>query len=1496
MSEYESSSQKPLHDETALPVDSGHGPAPLTAPLLEVRPAGLAEKPFVADAVLADRARKQRRAWRPASLDPKDEHRQELFAARLKDLRQRLGNTLASYKPRITTRDLTPALELLESSRLLESVLEELDSTYSQYLALPYIVVPKVDAAAPRVLAVAEQYTVAAGGIWSPESLSVYLTEIQQQDPLLLAEILLLPTSLRLAQAEFLLDRAEAALKLPELPSIEQSPFSNLLHSLRRLGQYDWESLLESLVAFQPVLAQDPAGVFLNMEAETRNIYRLRVAGLAARADLGEVQTAQVALDLAMAAARTPPSDPRLAWRTAHIGYYLFEEGLPDLSRRIGYHPTSPVRFRQWLTQYGSDAYIASILILSMLIIVALIAPLVSQNDFWLVIVALFLALLPATQGASDLVNGAVSSLLSPRPLPKLDFSDGLPADQTTFVVVPTLLLNEKQVANLFDDLEARYIANQDPNLHFGVLTDLPDSTTPPTADEQNMLLELSVRHTNRLNEKYAGQGSGAFLLLHRHRVFNARQGVWMGWERKRGKLLDLNKLLMGEYDSFPTKAGPMDVLKRVRYVITLDSDTQLPHGTAARMIGAIAHPLNQGIIHPQLRIVTAGYGILQPRVGVSVASASRSRFAALYSGETGYDIYTRAVSDVYQDLFGEGTFTGKGIYEVSILHRVLNHRFPRNVLLSHDLIEGAYARAGLASDIEVIDDYPSHHSAYIRRNHRWVRGDWQITQWLFNRVPDESNKLVANPISAISRWKIFDNLRRSLIEPITMLLLVLGWFVLPGGPTYWTVVTVLLMIFPSIVQLGFGLLRAAIAFSSAAALDNLRTFFSSFGFSVLNIAFLPHQTLLSLDAIVRSLVRRYITGQRLLEWETAAQAETAVTKSSLDIYLRLSPLVAITIAIPLALTHPHAIYSAGPILFLWAIAPLISGWLNSSPPKFSGALSLQDQALLHQLAYSTWRYFADFGGAANHWLIPDNVEEKNFLQIRKLSPTNFGMLFNARQAALELGFLTVPEFAHATSQSLATYDRLEKKNGHLFNWYNIEDLQPVAPFTISTVDSGNLAASLYALHGGVKEVLTRPLLSSNLFRSLDQLLKQAASPHPALSGTSIGTGLAWYSALPEISVTPDTPWALRESAARQEQITAFLTDYLPWLLLPYAHLLNDPGMPPAPALDALSLARARSYADALTTALNSHHNSGGLEEIANQLRELLRPARENLRCLQLDLAKIAANSERFAEDMRYDFLFVESRQLLSIGYDMVAGEIHSACYDLLASEARIAFFLAVAKGDIPQKAWFRLDRSHVLVGKQACLLSWTGTMFEYLMPTLWMRSFPDTLIARALEACVTVQREHVRDMPWGISESGFADLDPAGRYSYQAWGIPQVALKYGAEDGPVISPYSTFLALPFSRRPALANLHRMAKLGWIGDYGFYEAADYIHAGEPRMVRSWMAHHQGMSLAAITNLLSANAFQRWFHNNVRVRAAEFLLHERPLAPQTLKALQNRKSL
>jgi len=1160
---------------------------------------------------------------------------------------------------------------------------------------------------------------------------------------------------------------------------------------------------------------------------------------------------------------------------------------------------------RAFLKRNNEAIYILGICILSVLLITAFIFPIVPHSNFIAVVCALFVALLPATQGASDLVNNTVTAALLPRALPKLDYLEHIPEESSTMVVIPTLLIHEEQVCEMFDQLEARYLANPDIHLHFALLTDLPDSHERPQHEDRHSLVELAVSLTDGLNAKYGHEKYGCFFLLHRRRVFNVRQGVWMGWERKRGKLIDLNRFLMGTFDAFPIKAGPVEILGRIRYVITLDSDTQLPRGTAARLIGAIAHPLNKAIINDRLKIVTRGYGILQPRVGVSVASASRSRLAALFSGETGFDIYTRAVSDVYQDLFDEGIFTGKGIYEVSILHEVLDGRFPPNFLLSHDLIEGAYARAGLATDIEVIDDYPSHYSAHTRRKHRWMRGDWQIIQWLSPRVPDESGKLTRNPISIVSEWKIFDNLRRSLIEPVTFLLLVLGWFVLPGGPLYWTLVTLTLLFLPVFVQLGFNVGRAALGLRFTRLEEAFGTFFSSFGINLLNLAFLPHQMLLSVDAIVRSLVRRFVTGKRLLEWETAAQSEANRTQSTLDVYLQLSPVVALVLAGLLRLGHHRALIVASPILVLWALAPLIASWLNSPPRKLAAPLSDRDQGFLEEHALLLWRYFAEFGGAENHWLIPDNVEEHGLRQARTLSPTNLGMLLNARQAAKRLGFLTLPEFTRATLETLRTYDSLEKYQGHMYNWYDIETLRPLSPMIVSTVDSGNFTASLYTLHSGALEILKRPLVDPQQFAALARLLHRLGAADTQRFGTGtdgLRRAVAWLTELQplQVSGTPSSPWQAEQAVHRRDAILSFVNEYAPWLLPQFAPLFGilqfgDPENEVVPPLE-----HAVDYAHALderlrTLAASEPRESNELALI-RELQVSLANAFPSLERLTSEVREIAREAERHADAMRYDFLFNESRQLLSIAFVKEAGELHSSCYDLLASEARVAYFLAIAKGDIPQRAWFRLGRTHALVNHHAALLSWTGTMFEYLMPSLWIHNYPDTLMTRSLDSCVAIQQEHVRGIPWGISESGFAKTDDNGHYAYQAWGIPGLALKYAAEDGPVISPYSSFLALPFARRDVLSNLRRMADAGWVGAFGFYEAADYTEGEQPRLVRSWMAHHQGMALLAATNLLYGNVFQTWFHANPKVRATELLLYERPLSRQTLKQLHERSAL
>ncbi|QHN03951.1 glycosyl transferase [Granulicella sp. WH15] len=1443
------------------------------------------ETPDVSDVELCRHAAASVDTWEMAP----PSHKSAGLPQRLEKLTERLEAVLHEARSRVSGKELTPQLELLQGARLFNVVLTEARGDIKSLYDLPHIHIPH-QGVFPRVANLAQCYLAATHGIWSPESLSVYLKQAQKRHPLLLKEVMELEQVLKFAQLEYIVDRAEEVFAAGPTPPYDQSPFSAPIYSLRRLNQYEWNPLLESAVSFEPILCDDPSGTFLQLEEDTRTAYLKRVADLASYADYNEVETASAAIQMARHAATVGAPDPRQAQRMQHVGYYLFAEGLPALQRRIGYHAPPAERLRSLIRRYNDDFYIISIVTLSIVLTTPVIAPLVPHNNFWFVMGVLLLALLPITQGAVELINGIVSSILKAEALPKLDYTKGVPVEATTLVVIPTLLLHEKQVQELFEDLEARYLANEDPNIHFALLTDLPDTPIEPSADENHPLVQLAIRQTDGLNAKYATGHAGSFLLLHRRRLFNSRQGVWMGWERKRGKLLDLNKLLLHTVDNFPIKSGPLHVLEQVRYVITLDSDTQLPRSTAARMIGTICHPLNRAIISPRLRIVTAGYGILQPRVGVSVASASRSRLASIYSGETGFDIYSRTVSDVYQDLFGEGIFAGKGIYEVTVLHQVLERRFPRNSLLSHDLIEGAYVRAGLVTDIEIIDDYPSQYHAHTRRKHRWIRGDWQIMRWLLARVPDESGRLVPNPISAISQWKILDNLRRSLVEPVTFLVLVFGWFFFPGGAHYWTIVIVTLAMLPSLVQLGLDLIKALLATSWVATRGAFTNFSGSIAFAVLNLTFLPHQMMLSLDAIVRSLVRSLLSGRHLLEWETAAQAEANVKRTSLDVYLQASPIIAVLMGFALAHFHPMALFSAGPILFLWLIAPFAAAWLNSPPHEAQPLISTSNRTFLQQQALRIWRFYADFAGANNFWLTPDNIEEKSFHQVRLLTPTNVGMMLNSRQAAHEFGFITIPEFTEATLGSLTTYGRLQKHNGHLFNWYDLVDLKPLEPVVVSTVDSGNLAASLYTLYTGALDILKRPLLTLETLRVLNRIIPDA--PPFVAKGTTLASAIRQLFNTPTnpVVTTPGTThdtWAIDEVVRRRAALRSLISNYLPWLLPEFEPLVQLVPMlkDPAPSAE-----RAQTYIRSLSEALAPIPATSPHYPLARSLSDLLPQTLERAEKLHRDLKSVSDLAEQYAEDMDFGFLFVEKRQLLSNGFDMKGLSLHAPCFDLLASEARTAAFLAVAKNDIPQRSWFRLDRVHTLVNGRVALLSWTATMFEYMMPTLFMRSYPGTLLSNSLKNVIRTQIDFahstLRGMPWGISESGFAQQDENGRYAYLAFGIPSLALKYPADFGPVISPYSTFLALPHMRKQALQNLHRMAELGWVGEYGFYEAADYMEIAtgnkEPRPVRSWMAHHQGMSMLAITNTLHHNIFQTWFHANPRVRAAEQLLHERPL--------------
>jgi cyclic beta-1,2-glucan synthetase len=1213
---------------------------------------------------------------------------------------------------------------LLENRRLFSSLIRDgADAIYSGR-KLPHV---KVDSerCLPRAYAVADAYLSAVKSQFEEDDFLAFLDGAQTDQDLEMLEIWALLPMLQLS----LLIAAGRCLRDP---SDEEDWLPDLIDALLKIRQIDWRRVVERASAVERILREDPLGAYAQMDYESRDLYRRTVAELAKSSLADEAQVAEEAIALSRRAWIRSLPKGRRADRLRHVGYYLIDEGVVALKKRIGYQTPMRRWVRHAVLSSPSAFYLVGVELTTFVTVVCLLSGLSSLTP---ILAGLLLLLLPATQAAVEFINQITTLIAPPRRLAKLDFSQGIPEQCATLVVVPTLLFNEKQVAESVEALEVRYLANCDSNLHFALLTDLPDRADPRKDDDDLVL--LCSRLIRRLNERYGPRGH--FFLFHRRQVFNPTEDVWMGWERKRGKLLELNDLLRNRSDSFPIKVGDLSVLPRIQYVITLDSDTQLPKDSAHRLVGAIAHPLNRAIINPVTNTVVSGHGILQPRVGVSVHSTVRSRMAGIYSGQTGFDIYTRAVSDVYQDLFGEGSFTGKGIYEVDTFIQVLAERFPSNALLSHDLIEGAYTRSALVSDIELIDDYPSHFRAYSKRKHRWVRGDWQIIFWLFPKVPDYFGRRVPNPLSLISRWKILDNLRRSLIEIATVCLLLGGWFLLYGGPLYWTVVTAMLLLIPVYSQLVLTLLRTGGSRNKSGFLREAGSMFlTGHGNVFLTVIFLPYQALVMLDAIVRTVIRRTITGKKLLEWETAAQAEAATRKAPVDIYLDLTPWLAVVVWAALSVARPYALVAAIPILVLWFSSKVFSLWLNRPPRHEKNAVAEKDKEFLREVAVRTWAYFREYSGAKENFLIPDNVQEEPAAVAHRISPTNMGLLLNARLTAYDLGLASLEEFVRDTDATLSVMERLPRCSGHFLNWYDTKSLEPLEPLFISTVDSGNLAACLWTLKQGCLEL--------------------------------------------------------------------------------------------------------------------------GSSE---------------------DLAKLAARAGALVEEMNFRMLYNPERKLLSVGYNVAEKRLETACYDLLASEARMASFIAIAKNDIPQESWFHLGRTHTLSHGQRVLLSWTGTMFEYLLPALWMKVYPNTILENCVRASVACQKRHGRRqrVPWGISEAAYGITDQAGNYQYRAFGLPELALKQGVS-GAVVAPYASALALSVDAAASVKNLKRMKHLGWMGEYGFYDAIDFNDPAKPDVVRTWMAHHQGMILLAIGNALTGSPMQRRFHAEPFVKANELIMHEK----------------
>ena len=1144
---------------------------------------------------------------------------------------------------------------------------------------------------------------------------------------------------------------------------VAQVSMANAVTSLRLCATLDWQDYVEAVSLVERVLQRDPAGVYGRMDFLSRDAQRRAVEELAAPTGEGQVQVALKAIETArQAAARGTPAD-----RAAHVGYHLVDRGRSDLEVDLAYRPGVVKAAQGALLRHASGVYLGAIAAVTGAFVAAAVtyARYAGGGPTAQMVVALF-ALLPASDVAIMCVQRVLAHLVHPKRLPRLDFSAGVPESARTMVIVPTMLTSAASVETLLEHVEVLALGNNDPCIHFAILSDFAD-TSASDAPSDAALLARASEGIDALNLKFGIGHSDRFFLFHRDRQWNVGEGAWIGWERKRGKIEEFNRLLRGATDtSFSTQVGDLDVLPSVRYCLTLDSDTRLPRDAAKRLIGIIAHPLNQAEVDSQLGRVTSGYGILQPRVSVTMTSAAGSLFARTYAGHTGVDPYTTAVSDVYQDLFGEGIFTGKGLYDVDAFAKALDGRVPENTLLSHDLFEGLYARTALVTDIEVVDDYPSSVLAHARRQHRWVRGDWQILGWLFPFVRSRTG-VTRNHLPLIARWKILDNLRRSVSPPATLLLLVLGWTLLPGAPLAWTAIGLAALLFPCLLRtlaLARGPRRGQSwrTFLRIGA-EDLSTEAARGG---LQLAFMANEAWERLHAIGITLVRLGITRRSLLEWETTAANAARAGTPRLGAFLRgmrASPLLAVAIMVTVVVLRPGALQVAGPILGLWIAAPWIAFALSRPVPRRRAALSSADAAYLHDVARKTWAYFEAFGGAEDHFLPPDNVQTGGGLTIaHRTSPTNIGLGLLATLAAHDLEFIDTTDLVLRIGRTLTTIEQLDRFEGHLLNWYDTRTLAPLSPGYVSTVDSGNLAGALVTLSIGLREI--------------------------------------------------------------------------------------------APPL----AARATALFDA----------------------------------------------------MDFRFLLDPKRQLFAIGYRLAdadsPGRRDASYYDLLASEARLASFIAIAKGDAPEMHWFHLGRSVTVVGGAPVLLSWSATLFEYLMPLLVMRTYPNTLLDESCRLAVRRQMEYAaeRGVPWGISESAYNLVDRHGNYQYKAFGIPGLGLKRGLGDEVVVAPYATALAAILDPAVSTANLRRLAAAGLAGEFGFFDAIDYTARGPDALapdgedapahgvvVPTYFAHHEGMTLVALTNVLLGDRMVERFHAEPRVQATEMLLQER--VPRAVTAIEPR---
>ncbi|MEC4889419.1 MAG: glucoamylase family protein [Nitrospira sp.] len=1333
----------------------------------------------------------------------------------------------------------------------------------------------------------------------------------------------------------------------------------NVITSMRLTSAFDWAEFVEHVSLVDAMLRR--ASGYAEMDFVTRDTYRHGVEDLSRGTGLSEIDVATRVVQRALqAGAEAHASAQPERERQRDPGYYLISQGRRAFERELGYRESWKQRLVRWYVQASAPGYLGSLAVVTAMV---LALPLWYADHTGVGIAGLallgLLALVPASDVAMALINRTVMTILGPRPLPRMALRNGIPKELRTIVVVPTLLTDPQGIEEHVERLEVHYLANADEDLRFVLLSDWRDAPSECLPGDAELLASAG-EGIARLNRRYgpAAGGGSRFVLLHRRRLWNESEHLWMGWERKRGKLHELNQLLRGSASTtFISVCGhPPEVIPSVRFVITLDADTRLPRGAAHRLIGTMAHPLNRPRFDPRAGRVLDGYGVVQPRITPSLpGSGEGSYFQQTFSGPSGVDPYASAVSDVYQDLFREGSYTGKGIYEIDAFEAALAGKVPDNTMLSHDLFEGLFARAALATDIELFEAFPAHYEAAAARQHRWARGDWQLLPWLFGR--GHTGSMPARPVTipAIGRWKMADNLRRTLSAPTACLTLIAGWLLPKGSAWVWSGCILSAIAIPSLVSVVLGLYprRPGVA---------LRTHLRGVGADLklaaaqigLTSTFLAHQAWLMMDAIVRTLGRLAITHRPMLEWVTAAQAEQAYTCNLTGMYRRMAGSVALAVLAGggVAVWGGEGSWAAAaPFLLLWVAAPAVARWVSLPPPQIGAEpVSPADARALRLIARRTWRFFETFVSSEDHALPPDNFQEDpKPVVAHRTSPTNIGLYLLSTLAARDLGWLGTVEAAERLDATLATMHRLERCHGHFYNWYDTRTLCPLDPKYVSSVDSGNLAGHLVAVSNGCRELIQSSSIDGNLLAGIDdaiQLLREALAEIPDQRQTHTvtrkqlsqavdlvaaalrsrpGDAAGWTSRIGHLHTVSRTVADMAQALSQErgegpdgelriwaEAIRVCVESHvrdaalvLPWIRFSdkdLAALFDGPSGPSpewaviAPHFHPVpTLASAPERCEAALRALDSLRSERlstpaphrvSLGRIA-ALADALRQSAADVTLLTRRLAAMADDAERLVRAMDFAFLFDPTRKLLSIGYRVADNSLDPSCYDLLASEARLASFLAIAKGDVPASHWFHLGRALTPVGTGSALVSWSGSIFEYLMPALVMRCPPGSLLSRTYDLIVHRQIQYgaERGVPWGVSESAYNARDLDLTYQYSSFGVPGLGLKRGLIDDVVVAPYATALAAMIDPAAAVQGFARLAEAGGRGAYGYYEALDYTGTRVPdgasvTVIQAYMSHHQGMTLIAIANVLNGGAMRSRFHAEPMVRAAELLLQER----------------